>query len=61
MNMSDLGNTFKKVRMESAKLIFVLVITFPEAEEAWMMGPKAELERRLLCLSKDMEIRSGGN
>ena len=38
--------------MESAKLIFVLVITSPEAEEAWMMGPKAELERRLLRLRK---------
>lgn len=49
----ELGrNFYDKVHMRFAKLTFALVITSPEAEEAWMMGPKAELERRLLRLRK---------
>lgn len=43
---------YRKIKLSSVKLKFILVITSEHTRKEWLPGPKAELERRLLSLRK---------
>ena len=43
---------YRKIKLSSVKLKFILVITSEHIRKEWLLGPKAELERRLLSLRK---------
>ena len=43
---------YRKIKLSSVKLKFILVITSEHIRKEWLLGPKAELERSLLSLRK---------
>lgn len=51
-DVDEIGDNIRNKDLKRVKFVFVIVVTNPQADFAWLPQPKAEMEERLLKLRK---------